>query len=206
MSVVFTKEGFRALRVAWAILGISIATTAVLGWGSHVYVQKEKHDGLASQRLLQEARTRVDNAKRERDDLKASAKIFQDLVNRGILQPERRLDFIERLDRLKDRYRILGLDYEIGAQRPLPLAGGRVFNSIDVLASRVKLRVMALHEGDALAFLEDLAAPERGFNPASDCTLRKVEVVSAASLAPRAEAQCFVEWISLKDKKGNGAG
>lgn len=206
MNVVFSKEGFRALRVAWAILALAVAAAGVLGWGSYLYLEKEKRDGLSSKRLLQEARARVDSAKRERDDLKASSAIFDNLVSRGILQPENRLDFIERLDRLKERHGILGLDYEIAAQRPVPLAGGRVFNSIDVLGSRVKLRVMALHEGDALAFLEDLATPKRGFNPISGCTLRKVEAGAAASLTPRAEAQCSIEWISLRDKRSNGAG
>ena len=161
MNFVFSKEGFKRLRFAWLVLGMSIVAAVASAWGSHLYLEKEKRDGLSSKRQLAEAQARVEAAKRERDDLKASAEIFQDLVKRGILGEESRLDFVERLERLKARHRLLGLEFEIAPQRPLPLAGGRMFNAVDVLGSRVKVKVQALHEGDALAFLEDLAKPSK---------------------------------------------
>ena len=202
MNLVFTSDGFRRLAITWFILGASIVAAIAIGWGSHVYLQAEKRDGVSSRRQLAEAQARVDAARREREDLKASAEIFEDLVKRGILQEEKRLDFIERLGRLKDRHQLFSLDYEIAPQRALPLAGGRAFNTVDVLGSRINLRAQALHEGDALAFLEDLAAPPRGFTTLSRCVLRKVEAGSADSASPRAEAQCALEWITLKDKRG----
>lgn len=205
MNVVFSKAGLRALALAWAALGGAIVAAALFAWGSHFYLEKEKRDGLVSQRELQEARARVEKAKREREDLKASSEIFESLVQRGILHEESRLDFVERLDRLKASHRLLGLEYEIAPQRPLPLAGGRVFNAVDVLGSRVKLRVLAVHEGDALSFLEELATPERGFNPISRCLLRKLEADPGSVKSPRVEAECVLEWISLKDKRGGRA-
>lgn len=205
MNLLFSKEGVRSLRLAWVILGLATLAAAGLAWGSHWYLQKEKLDGLASKRELGEAQARVEAAKRERDDLQASSQIFQGLVNRGILREEGRLDLIERLDRLKARHHLLGLEYEIAAQRPLPLPGGRVFNAIDVLGSRVKVRALALHEGDALDFLEDLASPDRGFNPLSRCDMRRIDAQNATEVSPRVEAECVLEWISLKDKRGNGA-
>lgn len=205
MSVVFSKEGFRTLRVAWAILATAVVAAAGFAWGTYYYLESEKRGGVSSQRALGEARGRVEAAKRERDDLKESFEIFQDLVKRGILNEETRLDLIERLDRLKTRHRLLGLEYEISAQRPLPLAGGRIFNAVDVLGSRVKVRALALHEGDALSFFEELANPPRGFNPLSECALRKLEADSGGAIAPRIEAQCTLEWVSLKDKRGSRA-
>jgi hypothetical protein len=205
MNVVFSRDGTRALGLAWAGLALSVVVAAMFAWGSHLYLEKEKRDSLASQRQLVEARARVAAAVKERDDLKDSSEIFEDLMKRGILQEEGRLDFVERLDRLKTRHRILGLEYEIAPQRPLPLAGGQVFNAVDVLGSRVRIKVAALHEGDALAFLEDLAAPEKGFNPLSRCTLRKVTAGDEATVRARVEADCALEWISLRDKRGNRA-
>jgi len=204
MSIVFSREGFKRLRFSWLLLLVSIAVAIAAAWGSQLYMEKERRDGIASSRQLAEAQARVTAAKRERDDLKASAEIFDDLVRRGILREESRLDFFERLERLKARHRILGLEFEIAAQRPLPLGGGRVYNAVDVLGSRVKLRVLALHEGDALAFLEDLARPDKGFNPISRCALKKVDA-GATPMSPRIEADCALEWISLKAKGGSRA-
>lgn len=205
MSILFSKEGTRSLRLAWVVLAIAIVAAAALAWGSFQYLQTEKRALVTTKRLLGEAQGRVDVAKRERGDLDASSAIFQDLLKRGILQEENRLDLIERLDRLKERHRLLGLDYEIGAQRPLPLAGGRVFSAVDVLGSRVRVRVLALHEGDALAFLEDFARPPRGFNPQGRCSMRKLDAGSETTANPRVEADCTYEWITLKDKRGASA-
>ena len=166
MNFVFTNDGFRRLVITWFILGASIVAAVAIGWGSHVYLQGEKRDGVSSRRQLAEAQARVDAAKRESEDLKASAEIFEDLVKRGILQEENRLDFIERLGRLKARHQLFALDYEIAPQRALPLAGGRAFNTVDVLGSRITLRAQALHEGDALAFLRGARhAPARVHDP-----------------------------------------
>ncbi len=205
MNAAFTKEGFGALRLAWAGLGLAIAAAAALAWGSHEYLQKEKRDDLASQRQLGEARARVETAKRERDDLRNSSAVFADLVNRGILKEESRLDLIERLDRLKAKHQLIELEYEIQPQRPLPLMGGRVFNAVDVLGSRVRIKAQALHEGEALAFIEELVRPPTGFNPASRCTLARMIPGSPDALTPRVEATCTLEWISLRDKRGNRA-
>lgn len=205
MNIVFTKVGLRRLTVAWVILGAAMAAAAAIAWGSHVYLQIEKRDGITSKRQLSDVLARVEAAKRERDDLKASSEIYDDLVKHGILLEENRLDLIERFERLKTRHQLIGLDYEISPQRPLPLAGGRIFNAVDVLGSRVKVKVQALHEGDALAFLDDLAKPERGFNPLSHCALRRIDAGAATTSAARIDADCTLEWITLKDKRGSRA-
>jgi hypothetical protein len=205
VNAVFSKDGFKRLRFAWLILAVSVVAAVASAWGSLLYLQKERRDGVASTRQLAEAQARVDAAKREREDLKDSAVLFQDLVDRGILREESRLDFFERLERLKVKHRIMDMEFEIAPQRALPLPGGRVFNAVDVLGSRVKLRVKALHEGDALAFLEELGRPEKSFNPISRCALRTIEPGAAVAMTARIEAECNLEWVSLKDKRGNRA-
>lgn len=205
MNFAFSKEGFRSLRLAWALLGVAIVAAAGIAWGSLAYLQKEARDDLASQRQLGEMRAKVEAARRERDDLRNSSVVFADLVNRGILKEESRLDLIERLDALKTKHRLMDLEYEIQPQRPLPLMGGRVFNAVDVLGSRVRIKVQALHEVEALAFIEDLVRPPTGFNPASRCTLARMTTGSPDIASARVEAQCTLEWISLRDKRGNRA-
>jgi hypothetical protein len=200
LSAVFSKQGFGHLRVAWLALGVATAVAIALALGSYWYLQNGKQESLASARRLQGARTLTDAVKREFEDLRVSSRLYEDLVNRGILQEESRLDLVERLDALRTRHKLLGLEYEIEPQRPLPLAGGRVFNAVDVMGSQVKLRAQALHEGDALAFLEDLAVPPRGFNPLDRCHLRRIERVGVELNSARVEADCTLEWISLKDK------
>jgi hypothetical protein len=206
VSTVLSKAGFRSLRLAWLTLVVALAVALALGFGSLWNVEREKRADANSQRLLAEARAKVGVAKRESEDLRASARIFEDLTRRGMMQEERRLEFLERLDQLKAEYRLTGLEYEILPQRPLPLAGNRAFNAVEVLASRMTMKVRALHEGELIGFIDALSRPDRGFHFVESCAMRRP---TAAADPLRGEggiqAECTLEWISLKDKRGKRA-
>jgi len=201
MSAVFSAEGWKALRTSWVVLGVALVAGVAIVYGTHWYGVKEKRDSLAGTRRLQEARARVDNARRERDNLNESADVFRTLVARGLLEGEHRLDLVEKVNALRTRHQLFTLDYEIAPQHPLGLPGGRVYPSVDVLASRVTLRARALHEGDVLGFIDDLARSRQGFYPVDQCTLRRLEG-PPSTLAPHVEANCTLEWITLHDKAG----
>ena len=201
MNHVFSAEGMRSLRLAWALLALAILAGAGIVAGSHWYAQKEQRDNADSGRRLQEARARLEGARRERDSLSESQDVFRTLMDRGLLQTERRLDLVELVNTLRARHQIQ-LDYEVAPQRPLALAGGRVFPSVDVLASRVKLKARALHEGDILAFIDSLTHNPQGLYPLDRCAMKRIEVAAPDSLQPRIEADCTLEWITLKEKRG----
>ena len=204
MNHVFSAEGRRALAISWLMLALAIVAGSGLVAGSRWYVNKEKLDSAASSRQLQEARTRLEAARRERDSLQESADVFRTLVDRGMLQSEHRLDLVEKVNALRTRHQLFSLDYEIAPQRPLQLAGGRVFASVDVLASRVKLRARALHEGDLIGFIDALSRNAQGFYPVDRCSMRRLEVADPESIQPRIEAECTLEWITLREKRGRG--
>lgn len=203
MSQVFSKAGFRELRIPWLVLLASlVAAVAVVG-GSHWLLERQKRESAALTKRTAEGRLRVETARRERESLEQSVDVFRTLVERGLLESERRLDLVELVNALRTRHHLFGLDYEIGAQRPLALAGGAAFTAVDVLASRVKLKARALHEGDVLAFIQALSLSRQGFYPVDRCLIRRLETRAADALQPRIEADCTLEWITLKEKRGN---
>jgi hypothetical protein len=200
---ILTREGFRSLRAAWILLALSIVAGAAIVAGSIWFHDREQRDNAASGKRLQEARARVSGARHERDSLNESADVFRTLVDRGLLQSESRLDLVELVNALRARHHLFALDYEIASQRPLQLAGGRAYASVDVLASRVKLKARALHEGDVLGFVDALAKTPLGFYPIDRCIMRRIETSAAESVQPRVEADCTLEWITLREKRGN---
>lgn len=203
MKTIFTAEGGRNLQMSWVLLAVCIAASVGIVMGSRWYLDRERRDSASGYQRLNEARSRLDAARRERSSLQESSDVFRTLVDRGLLQSERRLDMVELVNALRTRHQLASLDYEMSPQRPLQLAGGRAFASVDVLASRVRMRMRALHEGDVVAFLEELGQSRQGFYPLDRCALRRLEVSGAESLAPRVEAECAFEWITLKDKNAN---
>ena len=206
MSAVFSPEGSRKLRGGWILLAASIACAVALGFGGKWHQEREKRARQSAGQSLEQARLKLDNARRERDNLRESAEIFGTLVDRGLLQGERRLDMVELVNGLRERFQLFSLDYEVAPQRQLPLPGGRVYPAVDVLASRVKLRMRALHEGDVMGFMEGLAASRQGFFLLDRCVLKRVEAASPTAIAPRVEAECSFEWITLKDKNASRPG
>jgi hypothetical protein len=199
VSPVFTREGWKALRASWLILAAALAMGAGIVYGSYWYGVKEKRDSVVAANRLRDARSRLDNARRERDNLNESADMFRTLLARGLLDREHRLDLVEKVNALRTRHQLFSLDYEIAPQRPLQLPGGRVFPSVDVLASLVKLHARALHEGDLIGFIDELAHSPQGFYPIDQCTLRRL-AGPADGLRPHVEADCMLEWITLRDK------
>jgi len=203
-TTVIAAAGARNLRVSWVLLGLSIAAAIAIVLGSQWYRERESRESTTAQRRLSEATGRVEAARRERDSLQESADVFRTLLERGLLQGEHRLDLVEMVNSLRVRHGLFSLDYEIAPQRTLQLPGGRVYPALDVLASRVKVKLRALHEGDVLGFVQDLGQSRQGFYPIDRCLMRRVEA-PADALQPHVEAECAFEWITLKDKNANRA-
>ena len=203
-TTVIAAAGARNLRVSWVLLGLSIAAAIAIVLGSQWYRERESRESNTAQRRLSEATGRVEAARRERDSLQESADVFRTLLERGLLQGEHRLDLVEMVNSLRVRHGLFSLDYEIAPQRTLQLPGGRVYPALDVLASRVKVKLRALHEGDVLGFVQDLGQSRQGFYPIDRCLMRRVEA-PADALRPHVEAECAFEWITLKDKNANRA-
>ena len=201
MRQLFSREGWRALASSWVVLALSIGAAVVIVLASHWYRDREIRETHNVGQRLQQARGRLDAARRERDSLEESADVFRALVERGLLQSEKRLDLVEMVNDLRTRHQLFTLDYDISPQRPLVLAGGRVYPSVDVLASRVRIRTRALHEGDVLGFIDDLARSRQGFYVVDRCRMRRLEASSPDALVPRVEAECSFEWITLREKR-----
>lgn len=203
MKQVFSREGWRALAGSWIVLALSIIAAGVIVAASHWYRDREMRETRNAAQRLDQARTRVQSARRERDSLEESADVYRTLVDRGLLQSEKRLDLVEMVNDLRTRHQLFSLDYEIAPQRPLMLAGGRVYPSLDVLASRVRIRTRALHEGDILGFIDDITRSRQGFYTVDRCRMRRLESTGPDALVPRVEAECSLEWITLKEKRGS---
>lgn len=202
MSQIITPHGARVLRPAWILLSLSVMAAAAIGAGGTWFLEKAKREGASTQQRVREASARLDTVRRERDNLAESAEVFRDLAERGILGGEKRLDLIEMISGLKKRYSIMTLDYDIAPQRPLP---GAAFGAVDVLSSRVKLRMRALHEGDVLQLIESLSQAPRGLYPIEKCTFRRLEEnATLQALQPRVEAECNLHWITLQEKRRDG--
>jgi hypothetical protein len=212
MSVIMSKDGFRALRFASAVAIAAVGVAIFLIGGSYWYWQAETRNDVLSARSIQEARQRVEKTRQERDDLRDSAQNYRALTARGVFIAEQRLELIETMNALKDRHQMVDIQYEVQPQRPLRMLSGTAFPAVDVLGSRIKLKLNALHDGDLVAFLDEFPRLNRGLFPMDRCAIRRAneelrtagDATSARELSlagSRLIAECTLEWITLRDKR-----
>ena len=185
--MIFTRAGFSALKFAYVVLLAGLGVAAFLVVGSYLFWQSEKKADQQGQRTLQELRGRLNAAKRDRDDLRGSEDTYKALVGSGIFLTEQRFDLIEALAALKIRHKIVSLSYEVAPQRPLRLNAGATYSGVNLLASRVKLKIRTHDDADLVAFLDEFPHMQRGFFPLDQCTVKQAAVAQAVAPPPNPE-------------------
>ena len=177
--MIFSRAGFKALKFAYIVVLAGIGVGAFLVVGSYLYWQSEKKHDQQSQRALQDLRGRLNTATRDRDDLRGSEATFNTLASRGIFMAEERLDLIEALAALKKRHQLVSLTYEVAPQRSLRLSTGTAYSGVTLVASRVKLKIRALHDADLFDFLDEFPRLQRGFFPLDRCAIKRNTALQA---------------------------
>ncbi len=186
-----------ALRWHLALLLLALLLAAgLLAAGAHF----DRQAGLAHQQAMTrqaESRARLDRVHDDERKIRAKISIYQELVRQGRTEPEKRLEWVETLRRIKESRRLLDLNYEISPQHPLdekaPATGG-----YDFLASPMKLDLPLLHEDDLLGLLADLSAQVQALVSVKSC---KIERSPADPQHPTAslKAHCEIDWITLQE-------
>lgn len=182
-------------------LFLGLVASALLVGGSFTYLRHEQNDEKASQRALNEAQGRIGNANKEVQDLLASVDIYKKMRDRGLFGEESRLRWVEQVAALKARHKIVELEYDLGSRQPAVLAAGMSFPSIEILGSRVQMKMLAYHDADLVGFINELPTLAQGAFPMDRCAMKLQPEVKDQPLTPRVEGQCSFVWVTLVDKR-----
>lgn len=197
-------------RLQWAIAFLVIM--AMLGAGSVWSVLQMKKSGERDFKVTAAARseiqTKLARAREEQAELRDKISRFQALKSRGYIGAEQRLDWIEAIARIKTARRIGKLDYEFAPQRPADAAvlpGGASAGGFEIMSSQMRMQAHLLHEGELLAFLDDLRNAVQALIQVRSCSMERI-TRSGDRAADRVggsqvKAECTLEWITLKEGK-----
>lgn len=190
-------------RMGWSLFLAGLL--AAIGAGAVAASLRMEH--LAEQSFRQarsqqqDARARLARVGDEEAEIRRQIERYRDIVARGHLGRERRLEWIEAIARIRERRRLMEPDYELSPQRPvgngqLPGSAG----SHDFLASTMKLRMELLHEEDLLGFLGDLADQVPAIVHVRSCRLERLPRSAAEGGGARLQAACVIDWITVREK------
>lgn len=195
------------VRLRWSLLFLAVA---LLAGGTIALVSKqalERAEATRRQLTAQqgEIRGRVSRAHEEEQDIRGRIGRYQALRDSGIIGQEERLDWVEQIERIRARRRLLDMQYELSAQRPIDdamLPGGAAAGHFEFMASTMRLRMMLLHEDDLLGLFDDLRKAVHARLLVRDCVIERTAAAGGEHGIPaQLRAECIIDWITLREKR-----
>jgi len=182
-----------AVLVFLGTLAVALAAVSASSW----QLRRAHLDEAAALLERDGARLRLAHAETEKEEIRQYQPQFVELRRRGLVGPERRLDWVEAIRQIQEQRRLLPLTYEIEVQQPYRLETTLPTGDYALLGSRMALHMDLLHELDLLNFLADLRLT--GTFAVQDCVIRRAAGAApvARVLAPNLNADCTLNWLTL---------
>lgn len=183
-----------------------LACLALLGAGA-VLVSWTQDKRTAAARELERVRTEGTQARErlmriaeEEREVKEKLEVYVRLKRLGIIGEERRLEWADAMTRIRTQRELPDLRYRVERQRQISSVAGKPAG-VDFFASAMKVSLALLHEGDLLAFLQDLRVSGNAFYAVKNCSVSRTGLApTGAGLAPRLRADCEIDLITIMDR------
>jgi hypothetical protein len=196
----FTAQELKKLALPLlACLILLAAGAACIGWARQEH-RVARGELVAASDARAQARERLARIAEEEREVKEKLQVYLRLRELGILGVERRLEWADAMGRIRAQRELPDLRYRVERQRLLASVGSKAA-SVDFYASTMKLNVGALHEGDLLDILTDLREMGNAYYAVRRCSIARTgPAPTAAGLAPRLQAECEIDLITIIDR------
>jgi hypothetical protein len=195
------KLGRRDLKWLWLPIAACIALIvagAACAYLADGYLQETKGLATAAAAQRAEVQAKLARANEEEREIEASLKQYQELAARGVIGQENRLDWIDTVTAIKNELHLFDITYSIEPQKALDYPGFGPGSGVTFMASRVKMTLKLLHEGDLLNFIDELAKRGKPYLSVRSCDVRREDRGRGTTLAPRLQANCIFDLITIK--------
>lgn len=174
-----------------ALSGLALVAIAVQFHGqAREQLQVAKADG--AELTQQIARFATEEA-----ELREAMHRYSDWVKRGIIGTEQRMKWIEALQEMRRRRRLLALHYEFAPQQALSLAQPTPVDlPFHFVTSPMQLTFTAVHEGDVIGLLEDLREDIPAYVRPRRCLLKR-KPSAPPGTTDLLEMDCQMDWITI---------
>jgi hypothetical protein len=144
---------------------------------------------------------KLERIKNEQEDLQGYYHQYQNLVEQNIIGEEKRLDWIESIEKIRNRLNIFSVRYKLDPQETLDMVGTDLpSSSFDLRRSNMTLGLSLLHEGQLLNFIDALSEEAKGMYLLDSCVLTRNDLIRKLKFTPNLEAECTLGWITLNEK------
>lgn len=196
------------LQLKWNLLFLvaCIAIAATFGLMARHTQQQAERNYRQAQQSFEQMQAKANHLRSEEQEVRQRIAQYHDLVNRGVIGSEQRLDWVDTLRAIQRDRKLLGLEYEIQPQQVMPAnAFPTQTPGHDFLASSMQVKIPLLHEDDLINFLADLRDRSPAFIRVRECHIGRVAQSAvpsgiAPAQMPQLESTCLLDWITIREK------
>ena len=200
----FSTKDLPHIRGLLIMLALALILGAVLIYVSDGVLTKAQQSKIIADREWSEAHRKLERTKSEKEDLQGYYHQYQNLVEQNVIGIERRLDWIETIEKIRNQLNIFSVKYKLEPQETLNLENNSTSNSFDLHRSNMTLDFSLLHEGQLLNFFDALREEAKGMYLLESCTLTRNDLVRQLRFVPNLQAECTLGWITLNEKNAEG--
>lgn len=154
---------------------------------------------------LNQARQRFQTSGMEKEMIAKYMPMYLDLVRRGFIGEERRIEWIDDLRTINQQFKLFGIHYSIGTQE-IYKPPFQVDTSIFSLHhSLMKIEIPLLHEGDVLTVLNYLDSRQSAPFMPRDCVISRLSSSTKNKFLPYLNASCELDWLTISEPSLTGA-
>jgi len=198
-------EMFARLRWSLAIFIVLAAAGVAVALVAEQMVAKARQQERTVSGQLHDVEAKLSRLRDETEEIRAKIARYQELAASGVIGQEARLDWVEKIAKIKAARRLFDVEYEFAPQKTAEAAilpEGAVGGGYEFMASPMKLRMQLLHEDDLLGFLADLRQSVQAILVVRRCSVERLpRNPNERNLQPQLKADCDIDWVTLREKK-----
>ncbi len=191
----FYRDDFPIIRKAFITFGICLAISGMLIGATQFFLAKLTAINLQAQSELGQAQGKYTAATNEKNEIREFQPMYLELVQRGFVGEEKRLDAIEFIHAIQESRKLLPITYEISPQQIVQMDPSVQTGELEVRASKLIAHIGLLHEGDILTFLSDLSS--KGIFIPQSCSIKPDVGARVATLSVQLQGECTLNWITM---------
>ena len=199
------QQDWRKLQTPILALGGALVLVGLLASLADQYRTKNEAALQMQQNLLSGARNKFQSSGQEKETIIQYLPTYNDLLAKGFIGEERRIEWIEQLRQLHAQHKLFSIDYQIGLQENYKPSFITNMGSFVLHRSTMKLNMDMLHEGDLLNLLDGLHEQATPFI-VRDCEIKRPigALVNTKNLSANLKAVCEIDWLTLRDPQLSG--
>ena len=125
---------------------------------------------------------------------------FKRLQNQGFVGNTKRLQWLETLEQVGEKYRIPGVDFTLESAVPAQELRDHYFHqTLKLETTQMKLTLNMIHEGDWFNLMQHLRKNANGFFSAEKCRISRESSGLKSNYLEKLIGLCDLEWYTIVD-------